>query len=167
MARKDGRPVNPVPAAVVAERVNEIAEVMRRGLWKRGVSGQEYADKWGVALSRVEQLAGEAWRRVCAEADNPETMRPEIAGILRQNLMRADSIANFRAVASLAETYTKVIGARAPERHEHAVIVAQFDSLNTQGKIAWLEERIRKLEEAKSALLAELPGRSDDSQTDS
>lgn len=143
----------PSTNAEVAERVNEIAAVMRVGQWRRGISGQEYADKWGLELGRVNQLAAEAWRRVCAEADDPEEMRPEIAGILRQNLMRADTVANFRAVASLAETYTKVIGARAPERHEHAVIVAQFETLNTQGKIAWLEERIKKLEEAKRALL--------------
>jgi hypothetical protein len=140
---------------LTAERVNAIAEMMREGLWLRGKSGQEYADIWQISKMRVEQLAAEAWRRVCAESDNPDAMRPEISGILRQNLMRADKVMNFRAIASLAETYTKVIGARAPERHEHAVIIAQFDSLDKKGKLEWIQARIDKLTEAKAALLEE------------
>ena len=80
-------------------------------------------------------------------------MQPEIAGILRKNLHKADSAGNFRAIASLAETYTKVIGARAPERHEHAVIIAQFDSLNREGKIEWIDKRISKLQEARQTLI--------------
>src|SRR4051812_9225210 len=83
---------------ITAERVNDIALRMREGLWLRGKSAGEFADIWGISQVRVEQLAAEAWRRVCSEADDPEKMRPEIAGILRQNLSRADKLMNFRAI---------------------------------------------------------------------
>lgn len=144
-----------VSALTVPERVNIIADLMREGLWQRGKSAQEWADTWGLNKNTVEHNAAEAWKRVCAEADDPEKMRPEIAGILRSNLSRADKVMNFRAIASLAETYTKVIGARAPERHEHAVVIAQFDSLDKKGKLEWIQKRIDKLQEAKQALLEE------------
>lgn len=143
----------PATSQEVAERVDTIADVMRHGEWKRGVTGQLYADKWGISLKRVEEHAAEAWRRVCREANNPDNMRPEIAGILRKNLNKADDKGNFSAIAALADTYSKVIGARAPDRHEHAVVVAQFDQLTKSGKVQWIQERINQLEEAKRALL--------------
>lgn len=98
--------------------------------------------------------AAEAWRRVCQEANDPEMMRPEIAGILRRNLALADTTANFRAIAQLADTWTKIIGARAPSRHEHAVVIAQFDALDERGKIERIDQVIEKLQEAKRALLS-------------
>lgn len=137
---------------ITAERVNEICDIMRVGEWVRGVTGEEFVKRWNLSLPRINQLAAEAWRRVCAESNDPEKMRPEIAGILRKNLNKADQKSNFRAIASLAETYTKVIGARAPERHEHAVVIAQFDSLPRAGKLRWIDERIAKLQEAREAL---------------
>jgi hypothetical protein len=137
---------------LVAARVTAIYEMMRVGDWERGKTGPLCAQEWGVSLAVVEKWAAEAWRRCCHEADNPEAMRPEIAGILRENLHRADSRANFRAIATLADVYTKIIGARAPERHEHAVVIAQFDSLNRDGKLEWIDKRIAKLQEARAAL---------------
>lgn len=143
------------PPAVTAGRVDRICDMMRNGEWIRGKSAPVLADEWKITVARVEQLSAEAWRRVCAEADNPDKMRPEISGILRQNLLRADAKQNFRAIAQLAETYTKVIGARAPEKHEHSVVIAQFDAMNLQGKLQWLEERIKKLQDARDALIEE------------
>ena len=141
--------------AETAARVDEIYEMMRMGEWNRGKSGIDFAAKHGISESRVKQLAAEAWRRVSKEADSPDEMRPEISGILRTNLAKADRVSNFRAIASLAETWSKIIGARAPERHEHAVVVAQFDALTQEGKIKWIEDRIAKLQEAKQALLSQ------------
>lgn len=138
---------------ITATRVDEIYHIMRMGEWIRSKSAVVFAAQWGISRERVEQLSAEAWRRVCHESNDPEEMRPEIAAILRTNLMRADEVRNFRAIASLAETYTKVIGARAPERHEHAVIIAQFDSMTRDGKIAWIDQRIAKLQEAREALV--------------
>jgi hypothetical protein len=50
----------------------------------------------------------------------------------------------------LADTWSRVVGARAAERHEHSVIVAQFEALPPAGKAAWLRERAaRMLDEAE------------------
>lgn len=139
---------------VVAERIEIIADIMRRGEWRPGKSHEALCVEWGISTSRIMQMTSEAWRRVCYEANDPAEMRPEIAGILRQNMARADAQGKFTAVAKLADTWTKVIGARAPTRHEHAHVVAQFDQLDSKGKLEWIEERIAKLEEAKRTILA-------------
>jgi hypothetical protein len=146
------RPPEQRKAAETASRVRTIAEVMRRGDWIRGKSALAFAERWGISVKRAEQLSVEAWRLVCLEADSADAMRPEIAQILRQNLERADVAKNFRAIATLADAYTKIIGARAPERHEHAIVIAQFDSLNRTGKLEWIDKRIEKLKEARAAL---------------
>jgi len=140
---------------VVAERIEHIADIMRRGLWRPGESHKPLCVEWGISSSRIFQMTAEAWRRVCYEANDPAAMRPEIAGILRQNMARADAQQKYQAVAKLADTWTKVIGARAPVKHEHAHVVAQFEQLDTRGKLAWIEERIAKLEEARRTLLAQ------------
>lgn len=136
----------------IAALVDEIYEIMREGRWTTGYA-TEFAALYDVSSASVRQYQAEAWRRVCFEADNPEKMRPEIAGYLHTNLVKAHNQNAFSSVAKLADTWSKVIGARAPERHEHQIVIAQFDSLTDQGKIAWIEERIKKLEEAKAALL--------------
>lgn len=138
--------------AELNEKIEDIACEMREGEWQKGKI-KEYAERWGVGAATVSKYAAEAWRRVCHEADNPEKMRPEIAGILRYNLHRAHNNGNYRAVCQLADVYTKVIGARAPDRHEHSVVVAQFDSMTKDGKLKWIEERLAKLQESKKALL--------------
>lgn len=99
----------------VAERVDEIAAMMRDGKYQRGVTSGVLAEAWGLSVSRVEDLTAEAWRRVCAEADDPTMARPNIAGILATNLAKADARECFRDVAKLGDIYSRVIGARAPE----------------------------------------------------
>ncbi len=143
----------PATPAEIAERVDYIYNIMARGEWEPGKSGKPLAIEWGISIPRVEQLASEAWRRVARDANNPDIIRPEISAILRKNLHKADKQGSFNAIAKLADTYSKIIGARAPERHEHAVIIAQFEHLDTQGRIAWIDDRIKMLEEAKALLL--------------
>ena len=125
----------------VAARIDLIAEVMRRGQWVRGDSCIPLAKEWGVEIKTVEIHAAEAWRRVCAEADDASAARPTIAGTLATSLAQAAEAREYKAVASLADVWSKVVGARAPERHEHAVVVAQYEALPAAGKAAWLRER--------------------------
>lgn len=134
------------------QRINFILGMMRNSQWSTDVVAI-YKDEWNISEPELLRLVGEAWRRFCLEANQPDEMRPEIAGLLRKNILKADQLNHFKVVGTLADVWSKVIGARAPERHEHAVVVAQFDSLSKQGKVVWLEERIAKLEEAKRALL--------------
>lgn len=132
-------------APPVAVRVDQIADLMRRGQWDRGVSGQPLAEAWGLELKTVELHAAEAWRRVCSEADDAAEARPTIAGTLATSLAQAAASREYKAVASLADVWSKVVGARAPERHEHAVVVAQYEALPRAGKAQWLRERAAAL----------------------
>ncbi|WP_146648234.1 hypothetical protein [Labilithrix luteola] len=135
-----------------AARVNELAAVMRAGEWRRGVSGEMYAAMWGLSLSTVENLSAEAWRRVCAEANDADAARPTIAGTLAVSLTQAADGRAFSDVARLADVYSKVVGARAPERHEHAHVVAQFEQLPPHLKRARLLEVRAKIDAAIAAL---------------
>ncbi len=132
-------------SAVVEERIGRIRGVMRAGMWRRGESSLDLAQEWGVALATVEGYAAEAWRRVCAEADDAEVARPTIAGTLSTALTQAADAREYRAVAALADTWSRVVGARAPERVEHAVVVAQYEALPREGKVAWLRERAARM----------------------
>lgn len=100
----------PRTAAIVVD----IAGRMRSGLWMRGASVAPYAAECGLSESRVRNLSAEAWRVVCAEANDAETARPTIAGYLLTNIARADADGDPVAVAKVADVYSKVIGARAP-----------------------------------------------------
>jgi len=115
--------------------------MMRAGQWTPGETGRVLAKSFGVPLTTVEHYAAEAWRRVCAEADDAAKARPTIAGTLATSLSQAAAEREYKAVASLADVWSKVVGARAPERHEHAVVVAQYEALPPAGKAAWLRER--------------------------
>lgn len=130
----------------VAERVDIIADVMRRGQWVRGASSAPLAEEWGLAVNTVEQLASEAWRRVCSEADDAAAARPTIAGTLTVALAQSAAAREHKATAMLADTWSRVVGARAPEKHMHAVVVAQYDAMPKAGKVQWLRERARELE---------------------
>jgi len=143
VAGKSSRAVTRTRAttAEVSQRVDAIAATMRSGLWVPGESGKILAKDWGLPLTTIEHHAAEAWRRVCAEADDAAKARPTIAGTLATSLSQAAAAHEYKAVASLADVWSKVVGARAPERHEHAVVVAQYEALPPAGKAAWLRER--------------------------
>jgi hypothetical protein len=57
-------------------------------------------------------------------------------------------------VASLADVVTKIVGARAPERHEHAHVVASYEAMPVQDKAKWLRAKSAEL----TALADELEG---------
>jgi hypothetical protein len=132
-----------------AERVDHIADLMRRGQWVRGVSGDALAEAWGVDVPRVNHLAAEASRVVAREVSNPREMQVEIATVLRENLHRASAAGEYKAVASLGDVASKVLGARAPEKHEHAHVVASYEAMPATDKAAWLRAKAAEmLEEA-------------------
>ncbi len=135
-----------------ASRVDHIASVMRAGHWVRGGSAGDLAERWGLSLIRVEGLAAEAWRRVCAEADDAGFARPTIAGHLRVAIEQAAEARDHGNVAKLGDTWSRVVGARAPERHEHAHIVAQFEAMPREGKLAKLLEARAEIDAAIEAL---------------
>ena len=101
--------------ATTAARVDFIASRMRRGEWERGKTARELAAEWGISVSRVEDLSAEAWRRVCAEATDADRAKPTISGTLQIALAEAFHGGQYRAVAQLADVYSRIVGARAPE----------------------------------------------------
>lgn len=92
--------------------------MMRRLEWSRGESAPVLAKEWGLATATVEALAAEASRVVAREVTNPEELQVEVATVLRENLHRASKAGEFNAVAKLGDVVTRIIGARAPEKHE-------------------------------------------------
>lgn len=88
---------------------------MRTGQWLRGESAIALAEEWGLSVSRVEDLTSEAWRNVCREATDADAARPTIAGTLQVALAEAYVDRDYGNVARLGDTWSKVVGARAPE----------------------------------------------------
>lgn len=103
------------PPAETEQRVQHIIEMMSLGEWLRGQTITVLAAEWGISESRVKDLSAEAWRRVCATADDAHTIRPTIAGSLMVALERAMAAGRYGDVARLADVWTRIVGARAPE----------------------------------------------------
>ncbi len=128
---------------------------MAAGLWVKGKTGKAFAKKWGVTVSTIENYSAEAWRNVCAASDDSDKVRPKIAGLLFVAAQRAFDLYKFDSLAKCADTLSKVTGARAAERHEHAVVIAQFDALDRHGKIEYFRQSIAEAESAIALLEAE------------
>lgn len=145
----------PGNAVDTSRRIDEIYDVMSMGLWVPGKSVKIYAKKWKIPPSTVMNYSAEAWRRVQVFSNSSEKIQPEVTAILYEGLQRARTAYKFDSLAKLADVLTKVTGARAAEKHEHAVIVAQYDALDKSGKIGYFREVIREAEEAIAAIEAE------------
>ena len=145
----------PSLAPTVDARVTHILDLMSSGQWVRGVTAGELATKWEIPLSTVENSSAEAWRTWKRLSNDADKVRPEVAAILHERLQYSNARRNVREVVAIADVYTRVVGARAAERHEHAVVIAQFDSLPFEGKLRWIDERIEKLKDARATLLEE------------
>jgi len=125
---------------------------MAAGLWVKGKTGKALAQKWGVSTSTIENYSAEAWRNVCAASDDADAVRPKIAGLLYVAAQRAFDLYKFDSLAKCADTLSKVTGARAAERHEHAVVIAEFNALDRHGKIEYFRQSIREAEAAIAEL---------------
>lgn len=114
---------------------------MRRGMWVKGASAGPLAERWGLDEATVRHDSAEASRVVAREVRDPEGMRVEVASVLRENLHKASAVGEFKAVASLGDVVTKILGARAPERHEHAHIVTTYEAKSPKERAQWLREK--------------------------
>ena len=111
--------------AETADRVDEICRMMTCGEWIRGKSEDVLAESWGLSASRVRELSAEAWRRVCHESDRPEQARPNIVGMLQMSMSKAYEAGKYSDVAKIADVWTRIIGAREPERREDVVLTEE------------------------------------------
>lgn len=146
------------------QRVEWIVGMMRRGEWRRGESAGPLADEWGLAIATVEGIAAEASRVVAREVTDPERVKVDVSTVLMKDLERASACAEFGDVARIADVVTRIVGARAPEKHEHTV----YAGMAPAQMLDVLDAQIAKLQAARSTLLAKmnvvqaLPAPSDD-----
>lgn len=151
MTRKEVTRARATPADT-AERVERIVGMMHAGTWERGVSAPELAEEWGLAVATVEGLSAEASRVVAREVTDVELVTETVSATLARTMGKAENAGEFGDVARIADVWTKILGARAPEKHEHkvAVVVATYEKLPIEGKVKWLRERAASmLAEAK------------------
>lgn len=117
-------------------RLAEMCDVMRDLRWRRGKSGPEYAERWGLSVTRVEHLASEAWKRVAAELDAVQakatigTLLERVAleayedsrtaqMLVTENGTRQESPNAYRRiVVDAGKTLADVLGAKAPTKTE-------------------------------------------------
>lgn len=141
-------------APPTAERVEVIADLMRRGQWPKGYA-EVLAEEWGLTEAAVKRLSAEASRVVAREVTDPEKLKVDVATVLVANLHRASDAGEYKAVASLGDVVTKIIGARAPERHEVAMVVARYESMPRADRVRWLREKAHELLSEADMLEAE------------
>lgn len=136
----------------VQERVTVIADLMRSLSWRRGVTNRELASKWNVSLDAVNDYAATASHVVRSEVTNPEEVSGTVATTLAENLRRASDAAEFGDVAKIADVWTRIVGARAPEKVEHTVYAA----MQPPQMLEHVQAQIRKLQAVEARLLAQL-----------
>ena len=67
------------------------------------------------------------------------------ASMLQKAAVRAWEQDDMGNVVKAADVWTKVVGARAPERHEHAHVVSTYEAMTPKARSAWLREKAAKL----------------------
>jgi hypothetical protein len=141
--KKRGPGIGPQPATEA--RAEEIAETIRDGSFRHGVTLKAFAEKWGLAYQRVAELSGLAAKKVRAELTDPETATARgfarLEKIAEEAMLDADEKGNnaqHRKVAIAAtETFFKLSGLTAPTK----VNVTGLESLTDEQ----LEAREREL----------------------
>lgn len=145
-------------------RIDDIADMMRSLSWRRGESNRELAKAWGVSVAAVNDYAAEASRRVRAEVTDKDEVTGTVATTLAGNLERASQAGEFGDVAKLADVWTRIVGARAPEKVEHTVYAA----MQPAQMLDALDAQITRLQAARQQLYAKvhavqaLPAHDDD-----
>lgn len=100
------------------ERVIACMDMMRSARWVRGKTAKVLAAEWGMAVNSVEDISSEAWRRLKTECANVDDIKPRIILAVDRALDAAEREGPV-AVAKVADVYAKIVGANAPQKHEH------------------------------------------------
>jgi len=160
------RSVTRARAREVDALVAEIAERMVSGKWIAGRSHRELAEREGATVDAVEKWAADAGRmlrmlspaeredlraRNAARLDMLYDMAVSAVEVVRTGDGDAEIVPqpDVRAAVSALAEQGKLLGLNAPEKHQHAHVVATYDQLDAAGKRA-------QLLEARAAIDAEL-----------
>lgn len=140
------------PAHEVERRISQIEQMMRALTWDRGRSNRELAARWNVAVATVNDYAAEAGRRVRAEVRNVDAVTDTVCVRLDRIVRTGED----REATKAADVWTKIVGARAPEKSEVTVQTAEaFDRLDKAGKLAWIDERMQALAQLREEVANE------------
>lgn len=104
-------------------KVQQCMEIMASGQWVRGKTVRVLAAEWGISLQAARDISAEASRRDAARVTDKEVVRGEACASLRNSLHGAEDDRKWSDVARVADIWTRVVGAREPER----VTVASVD----------------------------------------
>lgn len=104
--------------SIVEDRIEHIEGLMRRAAWDRGRTSRALAHEWGCSLASVNDYASRAGRRVRDEVTDTDevtlTVSAALSTIVREALAEGDRTSVIKA----ADTWTRIVGARAPEKVE-------------------------------------------------
>lgn len=139
--------------ASIDEHVDYAANLMRTGAFGAG-SYAVLAQAFQKPLGYLKKVVAEAGRRVTSEALDRDKVQAVVSKALEINLHKAMSQNKLDSVVKTAAEWSKIVGARAPERHEHAVIVAHYDAMSPRNKVRWIDDNIAKLQAKREELLS-------------
>lgn len=140
----------------IKARVDECARLMREGKWAAGSTSKRLAADWGVNLHAVSRYAAEAKRIVAWENTDRDTVREVVSNSMATNLVRATAARKFGDAAKVADVWSKIVGAREPEKHEHLHAIERFEQMAPRTKVMWLNERIAQMQAAREELLLQV-----------
>ena len=131
-------------------RLAHICEIMRAFKWRRGKTGPELAEEWGLSLVSVERLSAEASKRIKAEVTDKDYVTATVCGTLEKIMSDARGDADrvitleterglkqespnvSRKVAvDAAKTWAEISGAKAPTQVEDVTPKNERDSVDT------------------------------------
>lgn len=139
--------------------VARCAELMTTGQWATGKSHALVAEEFNVSVRTVETWASTASRAIRVALGDGEEIRGRLAVLLESyahtamsregRTMAGDPYPNpdVKAATGAVKTLAELLGL-ITQKHEHAVVVAQYEQLPRAGKAHWLRDKA-------AALLAE------------
>ena len=144
---------------ITDSRVLEVMRIMTAGQWRTGVSHAELAEKYKCSPETVKHWSSQASQLIRLSMGDGEEVRARLAAMLesfastamaREGVtMAGDTYPNpdVKAATGAVKTLAELLGLMV-QKHEHAVVVAQYEQLPRAGKAQWLREKA-------TALLAE------------
>lgn len=139
--------------------VVEISRLMLDDKWITGVTNVEIAEREGVQPGTVDEWASDAARLI--------RIGPDVDLYRARNLRRLDRAwetamsrqgytmageayenPDVKAATGAVAEQNKMLGLHAPQKHEVAMVVAQYEQMAPEARVSWLREKA-------AALLAE------------
>ena len=137
-------------------RIEACKSLMRADRWSPEAK-EKLQLEWGVSHQTMSLIAVEASRCVRREIAR-HTDPAEVTELLSQRLARgvaeASDKGDWRSLARLADVWSRIVGARAPERVAVSDDLAGYTRASREEQIAWLDRTIAQLERERQRLLS-------------